>query len=173
MTDLRKKIVYPATVGALYAALTMLLSPISYGAVQLRLAEALCVLPFFLPQTAVGLALGCAAANTLSAAGVLDIVFGSLSTLLAGCLTAAAGRIYRRDGGEPSRRARLLGVLAPVLVNGIAVGAVLAGCYTPDAFFSGWLVMGSQVMLGEAGVMLLLGLPLMRLLPRIFKNIRK
>ena len=170
MTDLRKKIVYPATAGALYAALTMLLSPLSYGAVQLRLAEALGVLPFFLPETAVGLALGCALANTLSAAGALDVVFGSLATLLAGLCTAAAGRRYRREGGTPPLRARLPAVLAPVLANGLIVGAVLAGCYTPDAFFSGWLLMGGQVMLGEAGVMLLLGLPLMRLVPRFLKR---
>lgn len=92
MNDLRKKLVYPALAGAVYAALTMVLAPISYGGVQLRVSEVLCMLPFFLPETAVGLFLGCALANTISAAGLLDIVFGSLATLLAGLLTAAAGR---------------------------------------------------------------------------------
>lgn len=97
--NLREKLVYPAMVGAVYAALTMMLAPISYGNVQFRVSEALCVLPFFLPETAVGLFLGCALANTISAAGVLDIVFGSLATLGAGLCTAAFGRTWRAGGG--------------------------------------------------------------------------
>ena len=70
--DLREKLILPAVVGALYAALTMLLAPISYGNLQFRISEALCVLPVFFPYTSVGLFLGCALANTISAAGMLD-----------------------------------------------------------------------------------------------------
>ena len=78
--DLREKLIIPAVVGALYAALTMLLAPISYGNLQFRISEALCVLPVFFPYTSVGLFLGCALANMISAAGILDVVFGSLAT---------------------------------------------------------------------------------------------
>ena len=73
--DLREKLIIPAVVGALYAALTMLLAPISYGNLQFRISEALCVLPVFFPYTSVGLFLGCALANTISTAGMLDVVF--------------------------------------------------------------------------------------------------
>ena len=66
--DLREKLIIPAVVGALYAALTMLLAPISYGNLQFRISEALCVLPVFFPYTSVGLFLGCALANMISAA---------------------------------------------------------------------------------------------------------
>ena len=97
--DLREKLILPAVVGALYAALTMLLAPISYGNLQFRISEALCVLPVFFPYTSVGLFLGCALANTISAAGMLDVVFGS----------PHSARDYARRGagarrGAPARR---------------------------------------------------------------------
>ena len=78
-----RKLAAAAVTGAAYAALTMLLAPISYGAIQCRVSEVLCILPFFIPCTAWGLFAGCAIANLLSAAGIFDVVFGSLATLLA------------------------------------------------------------------------------------------
>lgn len=174
MTDIRKKFIYPALVGAVYAALTMALAPISYGSLQFRVSEVLCVLPFFLPETAIGLFLGCALANTISAAGILDIIFGSLASLLAGLLTAAAGRSYRLEGRiePPSTVQCVLGILPPVVCNGVIVGAVLAGTFTPEAFWQGFALMGAQVALGEAVVLAVLGLPLMRLLPRLLVQMR-
>lgn len=62
-----KKLAAAAVVGAAYAALTMVLAPISYGAIQMRVSEVLCILPFFVPCTAWGLFLGCAIANVISA----------------------------------------------------------------------------------------------------------
>ena len=64
-----------AIVGAAYAVLTMALAPISYGAIQLRISEVLCILPYFMPCTAWGLFIGCAAANLLTG-NVFDIIFG-------------------------------------------------------------------------------------------------
>ena len=78
-----RKLAAAAVTGAAYAALTMLLAPISYGAIQCRVSEVLCILPFFIPCTAWGLFAGCAIANLLSAAGIFDVIFGSLATLLA------------------------------------------------------------------------------------------
>jgi ABC-type spermidine/putrescine transport system permease subunit II len=171
--DIKRKIVLPAVVGAVYAALTVLLAPISYGAVQFRLSEVLCILPFFLPGTAVGLFLGCALANTVSAAGVLDIVFGSFATLAAGFCTARIGLAWRRTRPEPRLRGsrgadsqkpgfwvRFWACLMPVLWNGAIVGAVLAYTLTPENFWAGFALIGAQVALGEAAVLLLIGLPL-------------
>ena len=171
--DLRTSLLYPAAAGALYAALTMLLSPISYGALQFRLSEVLCVLPFFLPNTAVGLFLGCALANTISAAGILDVVFGSLATLGAGLCTAAFGRSWRETGKLPGTGKRLLAVLMPVLWNGLVVGAILSWSFTRDSFWSGFFLMGGQVALGECGVMLLGGLPFMALMPRVLRTLTR
>ena len=88
-----------ALVGAAYAVLTMVLAPISYGALQFRLSEALCILPFFIPSSAWGLFLGCAAANLLTG-NVFDVVFGSLATLLAALCTAAVGRRRQDTPGQ-------------------------------------------------------------------------
>ena len=138
-----RKLAAAAVTGAAYAALTMLLAPISYGAIQCRVSEVLCILPFFIPCTAWGLFAGCAIANLLSAAGIFDVVFGSLATLLA--------------------------ALMPVVFNFVLVGAVLTWSLT-DAVFphlnASFWVFGGQVALGEVAVLGVLGLPLMRLLPR-------
>ena len=78
-----------AAIAAIYAALTLALAPISYGAVQVRVSEALTVLPFFMPHSAVpGLFLGCLLANFLGGAGIWDVIFGSAATLVAAMITA-------------------------------------------------------------------------------------
>ena len=169
-TDLREKLIIPAVVGALYAALTMLLAPISYGPVQFRLSEALCILPLFFPYTSVGLFLGCAVANLISAAGLLDVVFGSLATLGAGVCVAMLGAPARREGVMPSMKTRLLACFMPVIWNGIVIGAVLSWAFTRDAFWQGFVTMGAEVALGEAVMLYVLGLPLIALLPRVLKQ---
>ena len=172
MSNIRKKLIYPALVGAAYATLTMVLAPISYGGIQLRISEVLTLLPFFLPETAIGLFVGCALANTISTAGLLDIIFGSLATLLAGVLTAAAGRRWRKGDptAAPTVRQCLPAIAPPVVCNGIIVGAVLAYAFTPDAFWPGFALFGAQVAAGELAVMLALGLPVMRLMPRLLRQ---
>jgi len=173
MTNIRRKLIYPALAGSMYATLTMVLAPISYGGVQLRISEVLTLLPFFLPETAIGLFVGCALANTISTAGLLDIVFGSLATLLAGLLTAAAGKPWRAKNTlvPPPVGRCLLGLLPPVVCNGIIVGAVLAYAFTPDAFWPGFALFGVQVAAGELAVMLALGLPVMRMMPRLLRQL--
>ena len=151
-----------AIVGAAYAVLTMALAPISYAAVQLRVSEALCILPFFLPVTAWGLFAGCAVANILTG-NLFDVIFGSLATLAAGLLTARFGKREHTLGNQA------LGCLMPVVFNAVIVGAVITAAYEgvnlfrhPGAFAVNALWVG----LGEAVVMYVLGLPLMRWLPK-------
>ena len=79
-----------AIIAALYAALTLLLAPISYGNIQCRVSEAFTVLPMVLPQSIPGLFVGCLIANIFSPTpSIWDIVFGSLTTLIAACGTYA------------------------------------------------------------------------------------
>lgn len=150
-----------AIIGAAYAMLTVALAPISYGAIQFRLSEALCVMPFFIPGSAWGLFVGCFVANLLTG-NVFDIVFGSLATLFAGLCTARSGR---RGNSLPSQ---LLGCLMPVVFNALVVGAVITTAYNglsitahPGVF----ALNCAQVGAGEAAVIYLVGLPLMRFLP--------
>lgn len=151
-----------AIVGAVYAVLTMLLAPISYGALQFRVSEALCILPFFCPGTAWGLFAGCFIANLMTG-NVFDVIFGSAATLAAGLLTAFFGTKAGMRG------AKILACLMPVLFNALVVGAVITGAYNGMDIFAhpGVFALNAlQVGLGEAGVMFALGLPLMHYLPQ-------
>lgn len=153
-----------ALLAAVYAALTMALGFLAYEAVQFRIAEALCILPFFFPWTSWGLVLGCLIANLLSPYGPVDVIFGTLATLLS-CL--AAGAIGRGDKRSWARN--ILACLMPVVFNAVIVGGVIGWSITNQAFtgafWSATVVQGAFVGLGELAVMLILGLPLMRWLP--------
>jgi len=155
MKDTRlQKICRAAVIGGLYAAVTLLLAPISYGNIQCRVSEALCILPWFFPETTWGLFIGCLLANLLGGNGPLDIIFGSLATLFACLITA---RIRQRG----------IMLLPTVIVNGVMVGALLAYVITPEAFWSTFPIFGLEVAAGELVAMLVLGLPLSFLLERI------
>ena len=122
-----------AVIGALYAALTLLLAPISYGPIQLRLSEALTLLPMLLPQAVPGLFVGCLIANLYT--GMLtDIIFGSLATLL-----AAVGTYLLRK--KP-----LLAAACPVVSNGVIVGLVLSVSFNLPV-----LLTMAEVAIGEVG----------------------
>ena len=152
-----------AVVAAAYAALTVALAPISYGAVQFRLSEALTVLPFFMPCTVWGLFVGCVLAN-LYTGSVVDIVFGSLATLFAAYFTARFGK----KGNTV--RTRILGCLMPVVFNAVIVGAVLTWGYRIQAFESPLASYGFNALsvgLGEVGVLYFVGYTLLRQLPKI------
>ena len=103
-----------AVIAAVYAALTLFLPVPQYGPVQVRVAEALAVLPFFFPAATPGLFVGCVIANLFSPY-VLDVVFGSAATLLA-CIWT--GRLNNR----------WLAPLPPVVCNAVIVGAEIAFC---------------------------------------------
>ena len=157
-----RKMATAAVIAAVYAALSMALAPISYGPIQFRISEVLCILPFFLPFSTWGLVIGCLVANLISAYGPLDIIFGSLATLLAALCTAYCGR---RSQSVASKAAACF---MPVLFNGLIVGAVIAWSETNggDAFLPAYLFDAGTVAFGEAAVLYVLGLPLMIHLPK-------
>lgn len=110
-----------AIIAALYAALTLMLPILSYGAWQCRLSEALTLLPLVLPQSIPGLFIGCLVANLLSPVGIWDVLFGSLATLL--------GAI----GTYKLRSRPLLAAACPVISNGLIVGIMLSIVYSLPA----------------------------------------
>lgn len=157
-----KKLVTVAVIGALYATLTLVLAPISYGQFQARVSEVLCILPFFFPASAVGLTIGCIIANLLGPGmGPLDVIFGSLATLLAGICTAAIG-IRARRRQKTGWGTCIAACAMPVLFNAPIVGAVIALVSSEYGFWQGFLIYGGWVGLGEAVVLFALGLPAMR-----------
>ena len=71
-----------ALIAALYVVLTMIVAPIAFGPIQFRVSEVLCVLPYFLTSAVPGVTIGCFLANLLCGAASLDVVFGSIATLI-------------------------------------------------------------------------------------------
>lgn len=137
-----------AVIAAIYTVLTMVFAPISFGPVQFRISEALCILPFFTPAAVPGLFLGCLLSNLLCGAAFLDVVFGSLATLL-GAL-----------GSYALRRNKRLVCLPPILANTLIIPWVLRYAYgSEDMILFGMLTVGIGEILA-IGVLgnLLLGL---------------
>jgi len=143
-----RKITRVAVIAALYAAVTILLAPFSYGMVQVRVSEALTILPFIFPEAAVGLFIGCLFSNVYGGFGILDIVFGSLATLLAAWLTGRMPHPF-------------LAPLPPVLINAVVVGFILKYVIGAPLFLSMLYVGGGQLFACYG-----LGLPLLYLLKR-------
>ena len=117
-------ITFAAMVAALYVVLTFVANAIGLasGVIQVRLAEALTILPFFSGAAIPGLVIGCVTANWLTGCVFLDIVFGSLATLI-GAL-----------GSYLLRKYKFLVPLPPVLANTIIVPYVLRFAYdVPDS----------------------------------------
>src|SRR5690554_1624042 len=107
-----KYLTHAAIIAAVYVVITMAFAPISYGQVQVRISEALTVLPYFTPAAVPGLFVGCLVANIYGGAGLIDIVFGSLATLLAAFLS------YKMPK-------KSLVPLPPVIINAVVIGFVL------------------------------------------------
>ena len=104
-------------IAALYVALTFI-NPYGFGAVQVRVSEMLTVLPVFTSAAVPGLYAGCLVANLLHpGVHILDIIFGSLATLMAAVLT----RILRKNV--------FAALLPPVVVNALVVGPLVYYCY--------------------------------------------
>jgi len=137
-------------IAALYAALTITLAPISYGVYQVRIAEALTVLPFVYPAAIPGLWLGCLIANIFGGNGLPDIVGGSLCTLLAAWLTYLTSRI------DNLRVGIALAPLPPVIVNAFGVAAYLSGITGMS-----YLFVVQMIGLGQLVACYVLGIPLL------------
>lgn len=148
----REKIRFLARSGlyaAIYAVLTIVLAPFSYGIMQVRVAEALTVLPIIDNAAIPGLFIGCLIANIVGGYGIIDIGLGSVFTLIAAYLTSKA----KKDWQAP---------IPPVVINAVGVGTYLAILLkTPVYWGIFW------VGLGELIACFGLGLPLLYFIRKV------
>ena len=145
-----------ALIAAVYAVLTVALPIPQYSGVQLRVAEAMTVLPFLFPAATPGLFVGCFIANLFSPYP-LDILCGSAATLIACLLTQRMPN-------------RWLAALPPVLCNAVIVGAEIAFSVMGGfgaGFWPFYAMTALSVGLGELAVCYVLGLSLLAFLPKI------
>ena len=119
-----------ALIAALYVLLTLLSSMmgLSSGVIQLRISEAMCILPIFMPEAIPGLFIGCLVSNLLSGGVVWDVVFGSIATLI--------GAIGARLLKDLPHKQKWLATIPTILANMIIVPFVLIYAYgAPDSYF--------------------------------------
>ena len=159
-----RKIVFAGVVAALYAGLTIAVMPLSYGPVQIRFSEVLCILPFFFPFSVWGIFIGCIIANILSPYGFLDLVVGSIASLLAAVSTMYIGKM----AGRERVTTKAFACFPPVIFNAVLIGAMIAFYMvgTTEAFWMTFVINGLWVGLGQMIVLYLIGLPLMLYLPK-------
>ena len=150
-----------AVIAAVYVVLCLVLAPFSYGAIQVRIAEALCLLPVFGAEYIIGVTLGCFLAN-LFGSTIIDVIFGTLATLLA-CLVTYRLRNLRIKG------LAIPASLPPVLFNAVIVGIEITVFFTDYSAMSAplWLLCltnGITVGIGELISCTVLGVALVKLI---------
>jgi uncharacterized membrane protein len=138
-----------AIIAALYTVLVIIFQFSSFGPIQFRIAEALTVLPYFTAAAIPGVTIGCILSGYLSGAAVLDIVFGSLASLIAAVLSYLL------------RRYKFLVPIPPIVINAIVIPWVLRFAYgevQPIPLLTLSIGAGEFVSAGIIGIILLLAL---------------
>lgn len=171
-----------AMIASLYAALTLVallfLQGLAWGPVQFRISEAVCVVALFTPAAIPGLTIGCVIANLINcviagtgALGLLDVIFGSLATLVGAVFCwKLRSRPALAISGFVLANALIVPAYLPILLQGLGYYTIpftdisIDGAYLPMYLF-GVIATG----IGEALVMYVLGLPLSKLLRKRFK----
>lgn len=142
-----KHIVRAAHIAALYFALTVLLAPISYGVVQFRISEALCILTVLMPEAAIG----CLCANVYGG-NPLDIIVGTACTAVSCLIQLVIRKYVKKDVAKI-----ILGVLPHIIINSVFVPMVILGA---EELKTAYIAARLSVALGEAVVLCVLGVPL-------------
>ena len=154
-----RRMVTCAMLAAIYTAVSFVLAPISYGFVQIRVAEAMTLLPVFAPSAVFGVTLGCFVTNLIgfmtgaNILGWLDIVFGTAATLIAAWMTWFLRDV--RIKGLP-----VLAAIPPVLMNAVVIGLELCWLISGGFNWAVFLLNAISVGVGQIVSCFLLGLPL-------------
>ncbi|MCU6687585.1 QueT transporter family protein [Dorea acetigenes] len=133
-----------AMIAAIYVVLTYVFAPFSFGEIQIRISEALTILPLFTPAAIPGLFIGCLIGNILGGAILPDIIFGSLATLLGAVFT------WLLRG-----HSKFLGPVPPIAANTIIVPFVLRygyGIVLPIPFMMLTVGIGEVLSCGVLGM---------------------
>ena len=137
-----------AMIAAIYTVVSLVLAPFSYGNIQVRIAEALTILPLIYRPSIAGVTLGCFLTNLIGAmmgvnpTGMIDAVVGTAATLFAAILTYQLRD--RKIAGIP-----VPSLLMPVIFNFFFVGMELSVLYFEGNVWLGLLIMGTEVAIGE------------------------
>ena len=148
----RRNVIYlvqAAMIAAIYVVLVFAFQPISFSQIQFRIAESLTILPFFTPAAIPGVTIGCLLGNLLGGADLLDIVFGTLASLIGAF------------GSYALRKHKFLVPLPPIIANAIIIPWVLRFAYfesAPIPLMMATVGIGQVISCGVLGLALLFAL---------------
>ncbi|MBO5412307.1 MAG: QueT transporter family protein [Clostridia bacterium] len=166
---LTKRLCRAGIFAALYVVLTYAFAPFAFGPLQIRPAEALCILPLFFIEAVPALWIGCMISNLSSPFLLYDVLLGSLTTLVAGLCTYAVGRVFKKDGVRLT-----LGGIFPVLFNALMIPLIivfLCGDLSgKDSAWTAYFFYATCLLLTQSVWVYGLGTPLYFLLRRQMKS---
>ena len=153
-------VVFNGIIAALYVVFTAPFANIAYGPIQVRIAEVMAVLPIFSRGMIPGVTLGCFIANLINPGnlGPVDIICGSLATLIAGIFPYILGK-----------KNKWLGLIPPVVANGLIVGGYLPFLLVDagsSVTFEAVLISMASVAASEAVLLTVLGIPLLLIMEK-------
>ena len=155
-------VVEAAVIAAMYAGLTYAAGALNlaYGSIQFRFSEALTILASLTPAAIPGLTIGCFLGNITSPYGLIDIICGTLATLIAAVLSYWTRKVKFKD-------MPLLSAIFPVLTNAVIIGLEIT-LFMPEGFkFEAFLITAGQIALGQLVVCYGLGIPLYKIIKKI------
>ncbi len=118
-------LIQAGVIAALYVVLSLLTYQFSYLQIQCRVAEALCMMIFYTPAGAIGVTIGCLLTNIFGG-NVLDMIFGTLATMIAAFLTIPIVKVIKKKCGKTlNLKHSLLIPIPTVIVNTIVIPLVL------------------------------------------------
>ena len=146
--NLTKRLVKTALIAAIYAVLTVILAPISYGPIQFRLSEILVLFAFIDPIYIIGLTLGCFLANLFGGLGIMDLIFGTLATFLSVSAISLTAKI----------------------VSGRIISLIIFGWMLSYVLELPLILTMLQVGIGEFVVVSLIGVPVFKIITDRYRN---
>lgn len=158
--DLTKRLTRTALIAAIYAVVTLAIAPLAYGNIQFRISEVLVLLAVFDPLYIGGLTLGCLIANILGPNGPMDVIFGTLATLISVYAIYLTGKLIKNY-----KIKLLVSSIWPTVFNGLIIGWLLNKLYELPLILS-----IGEVALGELVVITCIGVPLFLMAGSRFKN---
>ncbi len=153
-----KNILSTSVIAALYVVLTLVFSFSSFGAIQVRVSEALVLLSVVMPQAVFGVTLGCLISNLLFSTPI-DAFFGTLATFI-GAWLAHALRNHRIKG------LAIVSSIPPVVVNAVVIGPMITYFFMGSTDIGLMLFNGLTVAIGQAISCMVLGVLLVRTIER-------
>ena len=158
-----KKLARAGIIAALYTVLTLIVFPVASGAVQIRISEALTLLPLLFIEAIPALAVGCFISNLITGCAAFDMAFGTLITLVAAMLTYFSGKFIKNIVLKV-----FIGGLFPVVLNALLLPLIWVYCYGAIEYV--YYIQALLLVLGQGVSVYLFGTPVLIKLSKSLKE---